>query len=320
MVAPHEEKNRDSTCDGAPCALPRGTWKERLDDPFNRFYRYPIARQIVRVLVRTPITPNQVSFVQPFLAAAAGYSVTFADHRHLVIGALLFELRAILDCVDGTLARAKKQVSPGGHAIDAVADWLATALLYAGIFWHFRLHPPPDGPWSRYLSVSGVLLLALLQGGLRSFAADHYKHKYTSIFELGVDGTVEELGRKVRALKPGASIFAHVDALIGRAEHLAFEHERFDLDRAEPRGERVALLRRREGTPLCRFVAALWSVSNGDAFLSMVTISILVGRLWEAQLFCAFAGLPWIALVIALSARFWSGRPLLRARARASGL
>jgi len=297
----------DRSDDAAGPASVPGQWKERLDDPFNRFYRYPVARLLVRVLLPTPITPNQISFVQPFLAAAAGYCVTFADRRHLVLAAVLFELRAILDCADGTLARARGQCSPSGHAVDAVADWLATALLYAGIFWHFLLYPPLPGAWSRYLSVGGVLLLALVQGGLRSFAADHYKHKYTSIFEQGRDGPADDLARKVRALGPGSSIFARIDALIARAEHLAFEHEIFDVELAGPRRGDVARLRARAGSPMARLVAVLWSVSNGDAFLSLVTISLLTGRLWEGQLFFALAGLPWIVLVVALNARFARG-------------
>jgi phosphatidylglycerophosphate synthase len=68
-------------------------WKERLDDPLNRFYRYPVARLLVRGLLRTSITPNQVTFVQPILAGVAGYLVTYADRRHLILAAALFELR-----------------------------------------------------------------------------------------------------------------------------------------------------------------------------------------------------------------------------------
>src|ERR1700679_3316375 len=95
----------DSTDEGAPLSA-TSRWKERLDDPFNRFYRYPLARLLVRGLVNTPVTPNQLSFVQPFLAGAAGYLLTFPDRRHLVLAAALFELRSILDCADGALARA----------------------------------------------------------------------------------------------------------------------------------------------------------------------------------------------------------------------
>ncbi|WP_437956438.1 CDP-alcohol phosphatidyltransferase family protein [Sorangium sp. So ce119] len=120
-----------------------GGRKMRMEDPLNRYYRYTIARWIVRALMRTPVTPDQVTLVQPLFAALAGYLVMFDDPRALVAGALAFELRSILDCVDGALARAKSMVSPAGHAIDALADWLGVTFLCAGIFWHFPLHPPP---------------------------------------------------------------------------------------------------------------------------------------------------------------------------------
>jgi phosphatidylglycerophosphate synthase len=307
---------------GPPLSAP-GLWQERLNDPFNRFYRHPLARLLVKILLRTPITPNQVSFVQPFLAVLAGYFVTFPDRWHLVSGALVFELRTVLACAGGAHARARRQASAGGHAVDIVADWLATALLYAGIFWHVRLYPPPSGAWSRYLSVGGVLLLALAQGALWSLAADHYKLKYTSIFERGCDATVDELCRKVRAIGPGSSIFARVDLLIARAEHLAFDHERslplHDAGSvAPPAADRLAILRAREGAPIARLIALLWSVSNGDAFLSLVTFSLLTGRIWEGQLFFAVAGLPWLVLVVALNARFARGcTPDVTARGQA---
>ncbi|MBL8742214.1 MAG: CDP-alcohol phosphatidyltransferase family protein, partial [Myxococcales bacterium] len=64
---------------GAPTqpeiAGPRG-WKRRLEDPFNTFYRYPVALAITRLLMGTRVTPNQVSLVQPVFAAGAGYLLT----------------------------------------------------------------------------------------------------------------------------------------------------------------------------------------------------------------------------------------------------
>lgn len=275
-------------------------WKERFDDPLNRVFRYPLARLIVRGLVHTPITPNQVTAVQPILAAIAGYFVAFGDHRRLVLAAVLFEIRSILDCVDGTLARAKKLTSGHGHAVDAVADWIGTLLLYAGIMWRFQLHPPPPGAWSRWLSVDAVLALVLAQAALRSFASDYFRAKIVSVFETGRDDTVEGLRRKVRALCTQASIFARIDVAIGLAGHRCFAGERFDADAPD---RSVAYLRGRAGTPLARAVATAWGLTNGDAFLSIVILSMLANRLWEAQVFFATIGVVWVLAVIALSAR-----------------
>src|SRR5690606_16174055 len=114
-------------------------WKLRVEEPTNRFLYYPIARVLVSVLVKTRVTANQVTLIQPVIAAVAGYLITFHDWRYLVLGALTFELRSMLDCVDGTLARAKKSANPNGHALDAICDWLGVVFLYLGIYFHFRL-------------------------------------------------------------------------------------------------------------------------------------------------------------------------------------
>jgi phosphatidylglycerophosphate synthase len=300
VTSPHSDWSLRRAPD-APA--PASVWKARFDDPFNRYYRYPLARVLVRGLVKTKITPNQVTFVQPFLAAIAGYLVTFADARHLALGALLFEARSVLDCVDGTLARARAKESPAGHAADAAADWISTFFLYAGIGWHFHLHAPPASAVLAYLSTNGVLLLVLLQAALRSFAWDYYKRKYTSIFTTGHDATEEALRRDLRAVRPDAPLFARADVLIGRLGHLFFQHEWLDPERpvSAARRARVAQIHRAEGTPVARWIAFVWSISSGDTFLSLVVLSLLANRLWSAQIFFATAGFAWIAAVVLLN-------------------
>ncbi|MEP7121926.1 MAG: hypothetical protein ABJE95_13485 [Byssovorax sp.] len=148
---------------------PEGTttrWRNRLGDPFNQLYRYALARLLVRGLVKTPVTPSQITVVQPMLAALAGYFVTFGDARHLVIAALLFEARALLGCVDVTLARAKNTVNPHGDAERTGARGLSAAFLYVSIAWHFHLHAAPSFALGAYLpaGVIGAMWMAAAIG------------------------------------------------------------------------------------------------------------------------------------------------------------
>lgn len=282
-------------------------WKRRLEDPLNVYYRYPIARLLVRGLVKTPVTPNQITFVQPFLAALAGYLLTYNEWKYLVGAAVAFEVRSILDCADGTLARAKKMSSPSGHAIDAMADWLGVVLLYAGIFAHFWLYPPQIAPATTflgtvqaYLSTNTILLLAIFCGATRSFASDYYKTKYVSIFEQGRDETVASLRRKVLALSPSSSIFAHIDVFIGRMGHLSFEHEWFDADKSQSSvgDEQIRLMGQEENTPRTRSIGVLWGLTNGDFFLSLVVLTLVLDQLWLGQVLLATVGLAWTFSVI----------------------
>jgi len=140
-----ERSSRSSSSEGVATR-----WRNRLGDPVSQLYRYALARLLVRGLLKTPVTPSQVTAVQPMLAAIAGYFVTFGDARHLVIAALLFEARAILGCVDVTLASAK----------------VGAAFLYASIAWHFHLHAAPTFALGAYLpaGVVGVLWMAAAIG------------------------------------------------------------------------------------------------------------------------------------------------------------
>ncbi len=289
--------------------------KIRLEDPMSRFFRYPIARLLVRGLVRTSITPNQITLVQPLLAAVAAWLIMSDERWKLVLAVAIFEVRSILDCVDGTLARAKNLASPWGHAIDGIADWLSVLFLYAGIALHFQAHPPLHAP-SRPLVTMGILALALFQGAIRSFASDYYKQKYVSIFERGRDATVESLREKVLAIGPESGLFARAEVFIGRMGHLVFEHEWFDpgSSRASIPEEQVRELQRHERSPLIRLIIGLWSLSNGDTFITLVCLSVALGKLWEGQVFFASAGLLWIGGVVALNGWF------VRSTARRGGL
>jgi phosphatidylglycerophosphate synthase len=84
----------------------------------------PIAARVVGVLLRTPITPNQVTVLSGALgvgaAAALAVSVEWPGLR--IASAALLLASTVLDCCDGQLARAKKMMSANGMALDAAAD------------------------------------------------------------------------------------------------------------------------------------------------------------------------------------------------------
>jgi hypothetical protein len=58
---------------------------------------------------------------------------------------------------------------------------------------------------------------------------------------------------------------------------------------------------------MTRLIAGLWSVSNGDAFLSMVVLTMLADQLWLGQLFFSTVGVVWIFAVILLNGWFIRG-------------
>lgn len=285
-------------------------WKARFGCPFDRAYRYPIARRIVSVLMHTPVTPNQVTTVQLAVAAVGAWFVSRPSAHSVLIGAALFEVRAILDCVDGTLARAKRMSSPTGHAIDALADWLGSVFLFAGMYVHLSAEAQPALPWGGHASVLAVLLLSLLQGATRSFAHDYWKTKYVSIFGEGHDECVEGLRKKVLALREAqregrASVFAHVEVFIGRMGHLSFHGEWFDPERSGLHRVHLERLRGARERRSMRALAVTWSLSSGDTFLAYVILTIAAGQMWGGQVFFATAGIAWIFGLLMVNSRYF---------------
>lgn len=295
----------------ASIKAPQG-WKRRLEDPANTFIRYPIALAVTRLLVRTSITPNQISLSQPLLAALAGWQLTYGSYQHDLVAVLAFEIRSILDCCDGSLARAKKMSSPSGHAIDGLADWLGVLFLYVGIFIRFNMHAPSsslsfgNGSPLALLGVNGVLCLAIMSGAWRSFTSDYFRVKFVSVFESGKDATTDTLRSKILALGPHSSFFDKAEVFIGRMGHLAFNYEYLTRDKAESlrSGELCEALRREERAPATRVLAFLWALSNGDAFLTYVMIALLFGKLWLLQELYATVGIVTIVALFVASSAF----------------
>ncbi len=320
LALPAADVARKPTLEEALASIraPQG-WKRRLEDPANTFIRYPLALALSRVLVRTPITPNQISFIQPVFAAIAGYLVSRGHFTTDLLAVLAFEIRSILDCCDGTVARAKKLSSPNGHAVDALCDWLGVVFLYMGIFVRFNLHPSltlPGGATASidfggaslaaWLGVNGVLCLAVLSGAARSFTSDYFRVKLTSVFESGRDDTLDTLRTKILGLGPQSSFFDHAEVFIGRMGHLTFNFEWFSRDKAlvASSGETVEALRREESSPGMRALAFGWGLSNGDAFLSYVMIALLFDQLWLLQEIYATVGVATIIGYCILSSAF----------------
>ncbi|WP_067825166.1 CDP-alcohol phosphatidyltransferase family protein [Actinomadura kijaniata] len=88
---------------------------------------------LVRLAARRGLTPNTVTCMSMGLAVLA--AVWFADGTRagMVIGAALFHLSFVLDCVDGQLARYTRRFSPLGAWLDAVFDRAKEYAVYAGL-------------------------------------------------------------------------------------------------------------------------------------------------------------------------------------------
>jgi phosphatidylglycerophosphate synthase len=100
------------------------------DGLVDRFFNRPVGRPLSKLLVRTTVSPNQVSILSILVGLLAAW---FFARGSFLVGALVFQLCAILDCVDGDLARALFKQSRLGKWLDLGGDQIVHVSVFAAI-------------------------------------------------------------------------------------------------------------------------------------------------------------------------------------------
>lgn len=88
---------------------------------------------IVRPLMPTPVTPNQLTTMRLGAGIVAAAAVGSGVDLWRDVGAAVFVLSVLLDRADGDLARLTGRTSPGGHKYDLIADAVSNALILFGL-------------------------------------------------------------------------------------------------------------------------------------------------------------------------------------------
>ena len=91
-----------------------------------------VSLRIDRYLVNTRVTPNQVTYVMTVAAALAAPALLVPGIPGALLGVLMVQLYLLFDCVDGELARWKKQYSLAGVYLDRVAAYVCDAAVLVG--------------------------------------------------------------------------------------------------------------------------------------------------------------------------------------------
>jgi phosphatidylglycerophosphate synthase len=98
----------------------------------NRFVNRPLASVLVKALVRTRVTPNQVTVTAFCIGLGGAFAFSRGEHLSVVLGAVLAQLSSVVDCADGMLARATGRTSEFGAYLDLVLDRVNEFFLIAG--------------------------------------------------------------------------------------------------------------------------------------------------------------------------------------------
>ena len=105
-----------------------------IEEFANRVWVHPASKKLVDQLVRTRISPNQISVTSVFAAAAAGLCFAFLPPAlGLATGMTALFVWHVLDGADGDLARRTGRASAIGELVDGVCDHMSQALIYIAL-------------------------------------------------------------------------------------------------------------------------------------------------------------------------------------------
>lgn len=101
----------------------------------SRWLNRYISLAVSRFLVKTPLTPNQVSVGILGIGLCAAYFASRGTWAWMAFGAFLFQMQSVLDGCDGELSRITHRGSLKGEWLDTIGDDLTNYGFFAGAAW-----------------------------------------------------------------------------------------------------------------------------------------------------------------------------------------
>ena len=92
------------------------------DTFIDKYFNRKISTVITSVLLKTPLSANQVTILNTFIGLFAAFFFTKGGYYYVLVGALIYQLNTIIDHCDGEIARAKNQSSRFGFLLDLLTD------------------------------------------------------------------------------------------------------------------------------------------------------------------------------------------------------
>jgi phosphatidylglycerophosphate synthase len=100
-----------------------------MDIWFNSLF----SLRISSLLVKTPLTPNQLTLFGLIIGLVAGLLFARGDYWSGLMGGFLLAATAVWDCCDGDVARLKFMESDFGEQLDTICDNIINVFIFTGM-------------------------------------------------------------------------------------------------------------------------------------------------------------------------------------------
>jgi CDP-diacylglycerol--glycerol-3-phosphate 3-phosphatidyltransferase len=130
----------------------------------RRNLAYRITNPLVRILSKSGMTPNALTFINLALSIVAAYVIAT---NHLILGGVLVLVSGLFDLLDGALARLTKQTTKFGAVLDSTVDRISEAATLCGLLiWYV----PQEGASLKIVLIFVVLIGSFLVSYIRARA------------------------------------------------------------------------------------------------------------------------------------------------------
>lgn len=109
--------------------------KAGLDGFVDRYFNRKVSALLTRLFLRISLSPNAITVLSLFIGLTAAGSFALGTYMAGIIGSLLLQLSAIVDCCDGEVARLTNRQSRFGEQLDIAADNVVHMAIFAGVAW-----------------------------------------------------------------------------------------------------------------------------------------------------------------------------------------
>ena len=173
---------------------------KKLSDPFwCRLVFRPLSFPVGWLIYKTDITANSISLISVIVTIISSLILVLGNAGSAIIISFLMLLVALLDCIDGNIARARDETGPGGEWMDAFSGYTVYALIPLTLGIHLHLHQP-------FLALPGLWIIV---GALTSISNLFLRLLYQKFVIGNFDGLAQ------KQFKGSNSLFSKFSSEIG---------------------------------------------------------------------------------------------------------
>ncbi len=107
--------------------------RKSTDGFISRNINRRISGWISRILIKTPLTPNQITWSALVVGLMSGFLLSRGTYWDIVVGGIIFQFASIYDGCDGEIAKLKLASSKLGEWLDTVCDNITYVAFFVGV-------------------------------------------------------------------------------------------------------------------------------------------------------------------------------------------